>query len=147
MMYLKVWVIDNQVDALQTSDMEIDWLAIEPRENALIFDAEIDCDYCDSSEIMPLIGFDGKKLTGLDFKSQSFIEWKAPIVPDEQLEQEALDKRKSLLVSSDWTQLPDARNAMGADRAAEWDTYRQDLRDITAQAGFPREIEWPTKPE
>ena len=66
---------------------------------------------------------------------------------DEQLAAEARTMRNQLLADSDWTQLPDARNAMGADKAAEWDTYRQDLRDITAQAGFPREIEWPTKPE
>ena len=25
--------------------------------------------------------------------------------------------------------------------------YRQDLRDITDQAGFPTDITWPTKPE
>jgi hypothetical protein len=25
--------------------------------------------------------------------------------------------------------------------------YRQALRDITAQAGFPNEVVWPTKPE
>lgn len=55
--------------------------------------------------------------------------------------------RKKLLANSDWTQLPDARKAMGSDKAAEWDTYRQALRDITTQEGFPLEIEWPTKPE
>ena len=66
---------------------------------------------------------------------------------DEQLASEARTKRNQLLADSDWTQLPDARNAMGADKAAEWDAYRQALRDITAQAGFPREIEWPIKPE
>ena len=70
-----------------------------------------------------------------------------PPPTDEQLAAEARTERNQLLADSDWTQLPDARNAMGNDKAAEWDTYRQDLRDITAQAGFPREIEWPTKPE
>ena len=76
----------------------------------------------------------------------------APYIPpppptDEQLATEARTKRNQLLADSDWTQLPDARNAMGVDKAAEWDTYRQALRDITEQEGFPREIEWPIKPE
>ena len=28
-----------------------------------------------------------------------------------------------------------------------WTQYRRDLLDITAQAGFPNEVVWPTKPE
>lgn len=51
-------------------------------------------------------------------------------------------KRNALLSSSDWTQAADAP----VDRTA-WATYRQELRDITAQAGFPTEVIWPTKPE
>ena len=30
---------------------------------------------------------------------------------------------------------------------AEWVAYRQALRDIPAQPGFPENITWPTKPE
>ena len=34
-----------------------------------------------------------------------------------------------------------------ADRITdEWRTYRQALRDVPAQAGFPDNITWPTKP-
>lgn len=29
---------------------------------------------------------------------------------------------------------------------AEWELYRQALRDVPAQAGFPWDITWPTKP-
>lgn len=28
----------------------------------------------------------------------------------------------------------------------EWRTYRQALRDVPSQAGFPNNITWPTKP-
>lgn len=28
----------------------------------------------------------------------------------------------------------------------EWKTYRQSLRDVPSQAGFPDNITWPTKP-
>lgn len=51
-------------------------------------------------------------------------------------------QRDSLLAASDWTQVPDAP----VDQAA-WRTYRQALRDITTQSGFPHEVTWPVKPE
>jgi hypothetical protein len=50
-------------------------------------------------------------------------------------------KRNYLLTASDWTQVLDAP----VDQAA-WSTYRQALRDITAQEGFPHNVTWPTKP-
>ena len=34
-----------------------------------------------------------------------------------------------------------------SDQQAEWTLYRRALLDITAQAGFPNEVVWPTKPE
>jgi hypothetical protein len=32
------------------------------------------------------------------------------------------------------------------DVAPSWSTYRQALRDISSQEGFPWTIEWPTQP-
>lgn len=49
--------------------------------------------------------------------------------------------RGDKLKECDWTQVADAP----VDKAA-WATYRQALRDITAQAGFPWTIDWPTIP-
>ena len=49
-------------------------------------------------------------------------------------------ERNKLLVESDWTQLPDAPVD-----AAAWATYRQALRDITAEAN-PFAIVWPESP-
>ena len=49
--------------------------------------------------------------------------------------------RNTLLTDSDWTQVADSP----VDQAA-WATYRQALRDITAQEGFPWDIEWPEQP-
>ena len=49
--------------------------------------------------------------------------------------------RTEKLKDCDWTQLADST----ADKAA-WATYRQALRDITAQAGFPWTIDWPDTP-
>jgi len=53
----------------------------------------------------------------------------------------ARTQRNGLLAASDWTQVADAP----VDQAA-WATYRQVLRDITAQAGFPETIDWPAIP-
>lgn len=50
--------------------------------------------------------------------------------------------RNRLLAESDWTQVLDAP----VDRAA-WANYRQALRDVTLQAGFPSNVTWPSKPE
>ena len=49
--------------------------------------------------------------------------------------------RDSLLDDSDWTQVADAPVD-----ATAWATYRQALRDVTAQVGFPHNVVWPTKP-
>ena len=49
--------------------------------------------------------------------------------------------RNTLLSDSDWTQVLDAP----VDQTA-WAAYRQALRDVTAQEGFPWDIEWPVKP-
>lgn len=54
----------------------------------------------------------------------------------------ARKRRNKLLAASDWTQVIDAP----VDQAA-WATYRQALRDISAQAGFPATVVWPTQPE
>jgi hypothetical protein len=50
-------------------------------------------------------------------------------------------ERNIKLSNSDWTQIADST----ADKTA-WATYRQALRDITAQSGFPVSITWPTPP-
>lgn len=50
-------------------------------------------------------------------------------------------ERDTKLTESDWTQVIDAP----VDQAA-WATYRQELRDISTQVGFPSEVTWPTQP-
>jgi hypothetical protein len=51
-------------------------------------------------------------------------------------------QRNAKLSDSDWTQVADAP----VDREA-WADYRQALREVPDQAGFPWSVEWPTKPE
>jgi len=54
-------------------------------------------------------------------------------------------QRMEFLQESDWTQLDDS--PLSNVQKAAWATYRQALRDVTQQAGFPWEVQWPTKPE
>ena len=49
--------------------------------------------------------------------------------------------RGDKLADSDWTQVADAP----VDKAI-WATYRQALRDITTQSGFPWTVTWPDAP-
>lgn len=53
-------------------------------------------------------------------------------------------ERNAKLTECDWTQLNDTP----LDNAAkiQWTTYRQALRDVPSQAGFPHNVVWPTKP-
>lgn len=75
------------------------------------------------------------------------VQGQAKVKPKEVLkgvptELEIRDQRNLLLAQSDWTQASDAP----VDQAA-WRTYRQALRDIPSQEGFPTNVVWPTKPE
>jgi hypothetical protein len=49
--------------------------------------------------------------------------------------------RGQKLANSDWTQVADSP----VDKVA-WATYRQALRDVTGQSGFPWTITWPDAP-
>ena len=53
------------------------------------------------------------------------------------------DSRNAMLKESDWTQLADA--TLSAEEIQSWATYRQALRDLPEQAGFPWDVQWPTK--
>tara|TARA_B100001094_G_C18111337_1_gene761354 strand:- start:72 stop:542 length:471 start_codon:yes stop_codon:yes gene_type:complete len=52
--------------------------------------------------------------------------------------------RDSLLVASDWTQLVDC--PLSAEDKLLWSAYRQSLRDVPEQSGFPAEVVWPEEP-
>jgi len=55
---------------------------------------------------------------------------------------EVRSERNAKLVSTDWTQTVDAPQAT-KDKYA---TYRQTLRDVPAQSGFPNTVVWPDAP-
>lgn len=52
--------------------------------------------------------------------------------------------RQSLLIESDWTQLPDSQ--LSSTKKTEWTTYRQSLRDLPANTSDIDNPTYPTKP-
>ena len=71
-----------------------------------------------------------------------------PAVPEptaEQQEMQVRAQRNSLLSLSDWTQLADA--PLTTEQKQAWAEYRQALRDVPEQAGFPENVAWPFSPE
>ena len=63
-----------------------------------------------------------------------------------ELEEAAIAKRNQLLLESDWTEFPARQATMTDAQKAGWAVYRQALRDLTTQQGFPWDPEWPTTP-
>lgn len=61
---------------------------------------------------------------------------------NERIEIDAREKRNRLLKESDWAVVVDAPT----DKKA-WKAYRQALRDVTSQPGFPTSIDWPVAPK
>lgn len=59
---------------------------------------------------------------------------------NERVAEEVRAERNTLLAETDHFGLSDQT------MTPEMTTYRQDLRDITNQAGFPENVTWPTKP-
>jgi hypothetical protein len=61
---------------------------------------------------------------------------------DEEQAKSVRTSRNDKLKECDWTQISDATV-----NKYLWAAYRQALRDVTAQVGFPWNVDWPTQPE
>jgi hypothetical protein len=66
---------------------------------------------------------------------------KAKTAKDAEQAKAVREDRTKRLSESDWTQVADAP----VDKTV-WATYRQELRDVPNQSGFPWDITWPTQP-
>jgi hypothetical protein len=53
-------------------------------------------------------------------------------------------KRNKLLADCDWIVIKSLE--LNQNIPGSWDVYRQALRDIPQQAGFPHNVTWPTQP-
>lgn len=74
---------------------------------------------------------------------RAYFSWQADpdSIDDEMLLKVIRWRRNSLLISSDWTQIPDS----AVDKQA-WLEYRQQLRDLPSQNDNPRLIVFPELP-
>ena len=86
-----------------------------------------------------LVEITGNVSKGWTYDGENFF---APVENTETLANQVRKERNAKLAETDWTQLVDSP----VDHAA-WFAYRQALRDITAQPGFPSAVDWPIKPE
>lgn len=82
-------------------------------------------------------------------KPQGFYKWDYQThtwIPDyDAAVADVTVKRDALLKESDWTQLPDV--PLAEDQKIAWATYRQELRDIPQQSGYPFTVNWPIAPQ
>jgi len=67
----------------------------------------------------------------------------AKAVLDASQAQNVRAERDRKIAETDWTQGKDIPDNI----STKWATYRQALRDVPAQTGFPWTVQWPTKPE
>jgi hypothetical protein len=91
----------------------------------------------------------GDETLTIDAENKRVVSIRAVLpMPQEQIDALAAEQatsvraeRNTKLTASDWTQVADAT----VDQAA-WATYRQALRDVPSQEGFPWTITWPEQP-
>jgi hypothetical protein len=62
----------------------------------------------------------------------------------ETIAQDVRSKRDMLISETDWIVMKAYEQQMPVGK--EWLDYRQELRDISSQVGFPHEINWPNRP-
>jgi hypothetical protein len=74
---------------------------------------------------------------GWNYDGATFTPSPEPVFTTEEIRA----KRDQLLAASDWTQVLDAPVDQDA-----WAAYRQALRDVPQQEGFPTDVAWPVKP-
>jgi hypothetical protein len=93
------------------------------------------------------IDFEIPQSPGLEYKfNYSKREWEDCDIEQKIIiaQQRILSNRQELLLSSDWTQIPNGPLTQQQQEA--WAIYRQQLRDIPQQSGYPLNVVWPVPP-
>lgn len=85
-----------------------------------------------------------EKITESGYFKDAIISNTITSVEEEQLDIKAKLKRNTLLDESDWIVVMSTEKGQPIPEA--WKIYRQALRDITNQPGYPNTITWPQKP-
>jgi hypothetical protein len=106
--------------------------SLKPADGALIAQALVE--FPDTTEA----DYEVKEITDEEFET-----YLTPTA--EQTAATVRAQRNALLTACDWTQLSDS--PLSDKTKALWATYRQELRDVPEQDGFPDEVTWPEEPE
>jgi hypothetical protein len=139
----------------QTGSVEVRYFCDE-HQSGLIYNIDIPVvngQYASKEEIASLI--EQMKPSG---QLQRLVDLQAAQVPsslaalsDEAVAPHAMTAdgvrgvRNVMLSASDWSQLPDA--PLDEVAKAAWVEYRQLLRDVPEQDGFPESVIWPVSPD
>ena len=108
------------------------------RENII----KTDDGYTYDEYLLVMRDYDGLK-ENVQKNQQTWLEY-AKNQETTKLAEDARTARDKLLVDTNWTQMDDA--PLSSEDKESMRKYRQALRDITAQTGFPQEIKWPDEP-
>ena len=82
-----------------------------------------------------------------EIKENGVGEWYITIPPSQTvIEETVVAKRNQLLLESDYSEFPSTQAKLTEEEKTAWADYRQALRDLTDQEGFPWDPVWPVKP-
>jgi hypothetical protein len=88
------------------------------------------------------------------FENNEWIQnWVLEELSEEEKSQKDIGYRSSIIVernyrllNSDWTELPSVQKMKSEEWKSAWEIYRQALRDVPEQTGFPYNVIWPEEP-
>jgi len=81
------------------------------------------------------VQFTAEEETARDAEEQAWAD-----AADTRIAVAVREERDDKLAETDWMASSDLT------MSSEWATYRQALRDVPAQAGFPNSVTWPVEP-
>lgn len=141
-MYLKI--TDGQPETYSVDQLRMDNPSTSfPREPSDALLATFDV-FPYTRPVQPDVDWMTSALIDGQFEQDSAGNWVQPFIveplPIEDASRNVRGQRDFLLSQTDWMALSDTG------LTPEWATYRQELRDITSQPGFPMSVVWPTKP-
>ena len=86
-----------------------------------------------------------RHIAGVENKGGVWVQtWQIQPLPEQRAAENIRAERNRRLADCDWTQLEDT--PLDADGKLAWSLYRETLRMVPQQAGFPWKVEWPPAP-
>lgn len=110
------------------------------RKNGAVQDAK--GNWVENWEVVPMFSEYTDDEGVLHTKEEQEAAYQAGL--DETAAKSVREQRGKLLAETDWVVV--FHTEKGTNIPPEWEVYRQALRDVTEQEGFPHEVTWPTEP-